>query len=270
MSHTVIAVFDNFADADTARDALIGSGIPIADVQLTPSEETLTSRQSTLVRSGNHVYDVDSGWSFSGLLSSLFGADESSVHPDLFSEAIRRGSYLLAVEAETDLERDRAVDLVNRFNPVDLDERATRWRQDGWTGYDHAAPVLGAEDAAQDRDSHRSISTDKLERRGVQSFRRQQAGVSARDTSSVPPAPTSDAHYRSHWAANNDESDRRYEDDEAAYAHGEKLGANETYRGYAWHQLEPEAQLQWESNNAGTPWERARDAVRYAWERSTR
>jgi hypothetical protein len=269
MSHTVIAVFDNFADADTARDVLIGSGIPIADVQLTPSEETLTSRQSTLVRSGNHVYDVDSGWSFSGLLASLFGADESSVHPDLFSEAIRRGSYLLAVEAETDLERDRAVDIVNRFNPVDLDERATQWRKGGWSGYDHAAPVLGAEDAANDRDSYKSVSTSNAERRGVRSFRRPQSDITG-DASNMPPAGANEAHYRSHWAASHGEPDHRYEDDKAAYAHGEKLGENETWRGYAWNQIEPEAQLQWESNNAGTPWDRARDAVRFAWERKSR
>ncbi|MDB5823760.1 MAG: hypothetical protein JWR21_2464 [Herminiimonas sp.] len=270
MSHTVIAVFDNFDDADTARDALIGSGIPIADVQLTPSEDTLTSRQSTLVRSGHHVYDVDSGWSFSGLLSQLFGADESSVHPDLFSEAIRRGSYLLAVEAETDLERDRAVDIVNRFNPVDLDERATQWRQGGWTGYDHAAPVLGPEDAANDRDGYKGVSADRAERRGAHSFRRQQAEVSGQGGKNFPPAGANEAHYRRHWASSRGESDDRYEDHEAAYAHGEKLGANNAYKGYAWNQIEPEAQLQWESNNSGTPWDRARDAVRFAWERSTK
>jgi hypothetical protein len=270
MSHTVIAVFDNFSDADTARDALIGSGIPIADVQLTPSEETLTSRQSTLVRSGKHVYDVDSGWSFSGLLASLFGADESSVHPDLFSEAIRRGSFLLAVEAETDLERDRAVDIVNRFNPVDLDERATKWRQEGWTAYDHASPVFGPQDAVSDRNKYSSPSTDKVERRGVQSFRRAQAESSSPGMSTVAPTGGNEADYRNHWAASHGEPNCRYEDDKAAYAHGERLGASDSYRGYAWNQIEPDAQLQWESNNSGTPWDRARDAVRFAWERSSK
>ena len=270
MSHTVISVFDDFADADNARDTLVGSGFPIADVQLTPSEDTLTSRQSTLVRTGNHVYDVDSGWSISGLLSSLFGADERSVHPDLYSEAIRRGSYLLTVEAETDPERDRAVDILNRFNPVDLDERASQWRQEGWAGYDHAAPMMSAEEAARDRESYQSEPADNAERRGVRSFRRAQAGIPTADASGLPPGGANEAYYRSHWAMSYGDPDRRYEDDEAAYAYGEKLATSDTYRGYRWNQVEPEAQLGWESNNAGTPWDRAREAVRFAWERITR
>lgn len=270
MSHTVISVFDEFADADNARDMLIGSGFPIADVQLTPSEDTLTSRQSTLVRTGHHVYDVDSGWSLSSLLSSLFGADKTSVHPDLYSEAIRRGSYLLTVEAETDPERDRAVDILNRFNPVDIDERASQWRQGGWSAYDREAPILSAEEMARERGSYQPAAATgvKPERRGVRSFRRAEAAGA--DTTGLPPEGTNEAIYRSHWDLIYGEPDRRFEDDAAAYAYGEKLSYSETYRGYRWGDVEPEARLEWESNDAGSPWERAKDAVRYAWERMTR
>jgi hypothetical protein len=34
---------------------------------------------------------------------------------------------------------DRAVDILNRHNPVDVNERAAQWRQEGWKGFEHDA-----------------------------------------------------------------------------------------------------------------------------------
>jgi uncharacterized protein (TIGR02271 family) len=85
---------------------------------------------------------------------SLFGMDDADRNSDVYSEAVRRGSVVLVIAVDTDDQRDRAIDAMNRYNPVDIDERATHWRSQGWSSFDTSAPMLTEDEIRQDRSSY--------------------------------------------------------------------------------------------------------------------
>jgi uncharacterized protein (TIGR02271 family) len=59
-----------------------------------------------------------------------------------YSEGIRRGGYLLSVQVPDGMET-RVQDSLERSDPIDLDERATSWKQEGWTGGTSATGTTG-------------------------------------------------------------------------------------------------------------------------------
>jgi hypothetical protein len=81
---------------------------------------------STLVGAG-------AGAAAGGLLGSLAGAgiDETDAHS--YAEAVHRGGTLVTVRATT-ANHDRIVDILDDDGTVDMDQRQTAWRSEGWTG----------------------------------------------------------------------------------------------------------------------------------------
>jgi uncharacterized protein (TIGR02271 family) len=55
---------------------------------------------------------------------------------EYYAEGIRRGGALVSVELDTDEHVERAEEILNRFDPVDIDERGESYRASGWTGFD--------------------------------------------------------------------------------------------------------------------------------------
>lgn len=142
MENTVVGVYDSYAQAQNAMNELLSSGFSRSDVQLSPDADNKTTTARDADQSGGGI---------GGFFRSLFGMEEKREDHDIYSEAVRRGSCLLTVNADNDEQRDRAVDILNRYDPVDIDERATHWRSQGWTGYDASAPAFTDSEIEQDR-----------------------------------------------------------------------------------------------------------------------
>lgn len=70
-----------------------------------------------------------------GLLGALVGMGVSKEEAECYSEGVRRGGTLVTVNAPDD-RVDRVVEIMNRYNPVDVEKRSAEWRGQGWTGYD--------------------------------------------------------------------------------------------------------------------------------------
>jgi uncharacterized protein (TIGR02271 family) len=85
-----------------------------------------------------------------GLLGALVDMGIPEEQAQFYSEGVRRGGTLVVVEAE-DQEVDRVRDVMNRFNPVDIEERTSQWRSSGWTGFDPNAQPYKREQMKQDR-----------------------------------------------------------------------------------------------------------------------
>jgi hypothetical protein len=135
MAHTLVGVYDNYQDAQATLNELLNSGFEIENVRLSPEEESTTARQSALRHDeAGHT----SGHGISGFFRSLFGsdADKKQQHTDMYSEAVRRGSYLLTIHTSNDEQAERASVIMNHHKPVDIEERASAWRSEGWSGYD--------------------------------------------------------------------------------------------------------------------------------------
>jgi len=51
----------------------------------------------------------------------------------LYAEGLRRGHSLLVIQVAAG-EHDRVMEVLGRFNPIDIDDHATQWRNTGWSG----------------------------------------------------------------------------------------------------------------------------------------
>jgi uncharacterized protein (TIGR02271 family) len=129
---TVTALYDTRGAAESARDKLVALGVPSPDVTIRGTEGGGSSATST------GAATEDKGF-WSGL-ADLFAPDEDR---HAYAEGVRRGGHLLTARVPDDLE-DRAVDVLERHDPVDLDQRAESWHQEGWTGYQAGAASTGA------------------------------------------------------------------------------------------------------------------------------
>jgi stress response protein YsnF len=124
---TMTAMYDTRGAAESARDDLVALGIPSANVTIrgTESGASTSSTSSTTEDKG-----------FLDSLADLFFPEEDQ---HTYAEGIRRGGYLLSARVPDGLE-GQATDVLERYDPVDVDERAESWRQSGWAGY----PASGA------------------------------------------------------------------------------------------------------------------------------
>jgi hypothetical protein len=56
----------------------------------------------------------------------------------------------------------RATEILRRYNPIDVDRRATQWKQTGWTGFDNMAEPYTAVDLAEERKHYpSSVETEE-------------------------------------------------------------------------------------------------------------
>jgi uncharacterized protein (TIGR02271 family) len=137
MQHTIAAVYNQQTQAQRAMEDLVASGIPRDDVHLSQSEGEQAQRSTE---------DKDEG-AFSGIRSffaEVFGSNREQDDVELYSEAVRRGNYVLTVNVPEDELVDRATDVLDRYDPVDIDEQASQWKSGGW-----AAPQSMRQDSMQ-------------------------------------------------------------------------------------------------------------------------
>ena len=118
---TITAMFDDRSDAEAASRELAALGIAASDV-------TIHDQQSV---GGGTTGVTTPGQSQGGLwdsFKSLFTDDH-----DTYAEGLRRGGYLLTARVD-EAQPDQAIDILDDEGTMDLDERSTAWRDDGWTG----------------------------------------------------------------------------------------------------------------------------------------
>jgi uncharacterized protein (TIGR02271 family) len=121
MQKTLVAVFDEQSEARQALDALSLGGFPSSKARITSSDSTAGGAASS-----RPEHDESLGEK----VAQFFGF--GGQHESTYSEAVRRGSCVLVVDAADDDEAERASDIIERYHPVDIDERQAQWRQSGW------------------------------------------------------------------------------------------------------------------------------------------
>jgi uncharacterized protein (TIGR02271 family) len=128
MQHTIAAVFDKQSQAQHARDDLVASGFSPNDIRLSQNETPDQTGQATTSRS----HDDDSfGSGIRSFFAEIFGSS-SRDDAELYSEAVLHGNYVLTVNVPDDDLVDRATDVLDRYDPVDIDEQASNWKSGGW------------------------------------------------------------------------------------------------------------------------------------------
>lgn len=185
-----------------------------------------------------------------GLVAGLIdmGIDETDAH--VYSEAVRRGYILLTVQAPEGRENEARV-ILNRYNPVDVEDRANFWRSQGWTGHEVNAKPLTTRDLEAERTYASSTTTaaTKPSMTGSSSF-----------SSNLE-------DFRKHYQTNYANNRYSFSNYEPAYQYGSYLASEPRYRNRTWVEIEPDVRRDWESRSQGA-WEDFKDSIRYAWERT--
>ncbi len=91
-----------------------------------------------------------------GILGALVDYGVSKEEAPVYAESIRRGGTLVSVRAE-DTRADDAELIMQRHEPVDIEERGRAYHEQGWQSYDPNAPFYTEKERQEERDRYRSI-----------------------------------------------------------------------------------------------------------------
>lgn len=117
----VTAYFDTEAAAQKAVSELERVGVSRSDITLVPGRSATTASTTSS--------PDDTG--FWASLKDMFLPEEDRY---AYAEGLRRGGYVLSVRAN-EAQYERILDIVDAEGSVDIGERETAWRAEGWTGY---------------------------------------------------------------------------------------------------------------------------------------
>ena len=128
MRHTVIGIFDTYDQAEVARSALVASGFARSDIELqaapessSPGDPALAPGASQPPETGGVLANIER------FFSMLFGGRDQPPEVAHYSEAVRRGAVLVAVDTATEARADTARQTLAEQGAIDIDERAASW-----------------------------------------------------------------------------------------------------------------------------------------------
>ena len=164
MPRTLTAMFDTRAAAEATRERLLQAGVSSSEIDL--------QDQSTY---GGDAASPQKGGLMEGL-RGMFGAHDDH---HAYAEGVSRGHVLLTATVHDD-QSDRAIQVLEQSEAIDLDARESEWRQSGWTGRSdaYAAPVAdvgyrepataaSADDTIQLAEERLVVGKREVERGGV-------------------------------------------------------------------------------------------------------
>lgn len=91
-----------------------------------------------------------------GLAGALVNAGVPEKQAQLYAEGVRRGGSLVSLTVD-DAKADEAERILSSHNPVDIDERASGWRDAGWTGYDPDADPYNRDQILAERQHYTTV-----------------------------------------------------------------------------------------------------------------
>lgn len=138
MAKTLVGAFDDATAAQNAIRDLQAAGIRSNHMRMMSSAEAYGTTDDVVVDNRSWA-DKVSSW-----FSNLFDSDDDRRLADDYTEAYRRGQYIVVVDVE-DAMVDPAIAVMNRYGNVDLSRRSEQWRASGYTGFDRNAQPYTAE-----------------------------------------------------------------------------------------------------------------------------
>jgi uncharacterized protein (TIGR02271 family) len=159
-TRTIVGVFDDYATAQRAADRLLERGFSRDEVHVTSARDYAGDAASGNTGMAGRPPSETTGGGISGFFHRLFGMETDEEERGRYSEAIRRGSAVVAVKTSEE-RQDTAADILNEFNPIDMDERASSWQDRGYERYDAGSAPYTDEEVARERERYRSASEQR-------------------------------------------------------------------------------------------------------------
>jgi uncharacterized protein (TIGR02271 family) len=134
---TVIAAFQDRAQAERARDQLVQRGIDREDVHIEMPQATEPLKEESGGSGG-----------ISGFFSNLFGSDDDfERHGRTWNEAVRHGHPVIVVDASDERQAQEAASCLQGLGAMDIDKHAGEWNIQGRTSA--TSDVAKARDTSQ-------------------------------------------------------------------------------------------------------------------------
>jgi uncharacterized protein (TIGR02271 family) len=140
-TRTITAFFDSRTDADEAVEALVNAGISRSQVRVVAGREggMSGSSSSSYSSSSSSSYSSSNEGGFWDSLKDLFLPDEDR---HTYAEGLNRGGYLVTATV-SDAHYETALDILDDEGTIDMNERESSWRSEGWSGYSGASTTSG-------------------------------------------------------------------------------------------------------------------------------
>jgi hypothetical protein len=106
-----------------------------------------------------------------GIVGSLIHAGVPETEAHLYAEGVRRGSSLVSVLIPDDM-ATRVEEVLNRHQPVNVDNRIAYWRKEGWDRFDEAAQPYTDTDVSNFHARYRAPAPDVDDTQPVRHARR--------------------------------------------------------------------------------------------------
>lgn len=145
MRHTVIGVFDTYAEAEDARAALMSAGFARTDIELQANPKRDDAAVPSAAPDAETHAEPGVLANIERFFSMLFGGRDQPPEVAHYSEAVRRGAVLVAVDTASEEQAEIARATLSDRGAIDIDERAA-----SWSTLSHGAATTPA--ASDDRD----------------------------------------------------------------------------------------------------------------------
>jgi uncharacterized protein (TIGR02271 family) len=138
MAKTLVGLYDTFAEAEHVVDDLLRNGFQRHTIHLATHDGAGHQADFTYAKK-----EPAAGWH--DVVTRLTDQGVPKDEAGLYAEGVRRGGSLVVVKT-SDAQAERGLEIMDRSHPIDIQERVTRWRQEGWKRFDpEAAPYTTAE-----------------------------------------------------------------------------------------------------------------------------
>ena len=132
----------------TTGDASIGAARGMARTDMSTG---YVASPNTVPGSGmSSGMGATTGTTAGGILTRLASWGIPNQDAQVYAEGVRRGSSLLKLRLDEE-DVDRAMEVLERGNVVDVEERGTAYRKSGWTGFDESAAYYDKASAEEER-----------------------------------------------------------------------------------------------------------------------
>lgn len=123
MAKTLVGLYDTLSDAEQVAQELIDYGYARGDIHI--SAHNGDTRHGVATQVGEWISPGMDGQIMDRLTDFGVPRDEASA----YAEGVRRGGTLIIVES-SDARAEQGLDIMNRLQPIDIDERVAQWRQE--------------------------------------------------------------------------------------------------------------------------------------------
>jgi uncharacterized protein (TIGR02271 family) len=147
MAKTLIGLYDTLTDAEQVVQDLIHHGFARSDIRLV-TERTTHAVGRTADQPSASEDLVSSGGT--ALVEELTDCGVPMEEAAAYTEGVRRGGTLVIVDAHDDW-AERGLEIMQRLQVADIDERMAQWRQEGWTHTSSSAAATGSSEQSRAR-----------------------------------------------------------------------------------------------------------------------